>query len=98
MPIIVLRREAENDLRTIDAFSRETFGNAVTDDYMSEIYKAFERLAEFPELGRAVGAWKVPLRVINAGRHRIFYYFDGQRVVIVRLLHQAMDERRHVRP
>lgn len=96
MPIIVLRLEAEADLRSIDSFSRERYGNAVTDEYMAEIDAAFERLADYPELGRPVKSGKVPLRVTKAGRHRIFYYFDGQRIVIVRLLHDAMDARRHI--
>lgn len=97
MPIIVLRREAQLDLDNIDNFSRETFGNEKADAYMSEFTRAFSLIAKYPEIGAALLSRKVPLRSYPAGSHRIFYYFDGQRVVIVRVLHAAMDAGRHLR-
>lgn len=97
MLTIVLRREARLDLDKIDNFSRETFGNEKADAYMSEFTRAFGLISEYPEIGTAFQSRKVPLRSYPAGSHRIFYYFDGQRVVIVRVLHMAMIAGRHLR-
>ena len=97
MPTIVLRREARLDLDRIDSFSRETFGNQKADVYMSEFTRAFDLLSRYPEIGVSFRSRKVPLRTYRAGSHRIFYYFDGTRVVIVRVLHTAMDAGRGLR-
>src|SRR5690349_10245236 len=97
MPTIVLRREARLDLDKIDRFSRETFGNEKADVYMSEFTRAFRLISEYPEIGAAFRSRKVPLRSYPAGSHRIFYYFDGRRVVMVRILHTAMNAGRHLR-
>jgi toxin ParE1/3/4 len=97
MPTIVLRREARLDLEKIDNFSRETFGNDTADIYMSEFTRAFRVISEYPEIGAAFRSRKAPLRSYPAGSHRIFYYFDGQRVVIVRVLHMAMNAGTHLR-
>lgn len=97
MPTIVLRREARLDLDKVDSFSRETFGNEKADTYMSEFARAFGLISKYPEIGVAFRSRKVPLRSYPAGTHRIFYYFDGQYVVIVRVLHASMDAGRHLR-
>jgi toxin ParE1/3/4 len=97
MPTIVLRREARLDLDNIDTFSREAFGNEKADTYMAEFARAFGLISEYPEIGVAFRSRKVPLRSYPAGSHRIFYYFDGQRVVIVRILHMAMNVGRQLR-
>lgn len=96
MPTIVLRREAQLDLDKIDSFSRKRFGNEAADEYMGQFESAFRRLAEYPEIGAPFPYQRVPLRSYRVGTHRIFYYFDGQRVVVVRVLHQAMNMERHL--
>jgi toxin ParE1/3/4 len=97
MPTIVLRRDAQNDLRSIDVFSRERFGDDVTEAYMADIASAFQRLTEYPEIGAAVSYRKALMRSLSVGRHRIFYYFDNRRVIVVRILHQAMNVPKHLK-
>ena len=36
------------------------------------------------------------IRAVRCQQHRIYYTIDGDRVSIRRVLHTAMDERRHV--
>ena len=36
------------------------------------------------------------LRVIACERHRIFYQNEGETILIVRVLHEAMDATRHL--
>jgi plasmid stabilization system protein ParE len=35
------------------------------------------------------------LRSVKAGRHRVYYSHDDEEVRIARILHPAMDARRH---
>jgi toxin ParE1/3/4 len=97
MPIIVLRREARRDLNGVDEFSRERFGNLVADEYMAEIDAGLARLSVHPEIGSAVAFGRVPMRSLKVGSHRLFYYFDGNRVIVVRVLHQSMNAERHLK-
>ena len=97
MPTIVLRRKARDDLNEIDSFSRENFGNVAADKYMMGIDGTLEQLARYPESGSSFRFSSVPLRSIRAGSHRILYQFDGRRVIVVRVLHHAMDAGRHIR-
>ncbi|HEX8124932.1 MAG TPA: type II toxin-antitoxin system RelE/ParE family toxin [Allosphingosinicella sp.] len=42
------------------------------------------------------GDLKKGLRSLPAGEHRIYYRFDGETVLVARVLHKAMDEGRHL--
>ena len=97
MQIIVLQREARKDLEQIDIYSRDAFGAAVAESYMAEFDATFSRLAEYPEIGSPFSSRRKPIRSLSVGSHRIFYYFDGHRVIVVRILHHAMRPRKHLR-
>ncbi len=38
------------------------------------------------------------LQMARSGRHSIFFEADESRILIVRVLHQSMDYRRHLNP
>lgn len=97
MPNIVLRREAEKDLRDIYSFSVEQFGQEIAETYLATIRASFLRLRDFPDSGSPFRWFERPLRSLPAGRHRVFYYYDGKRVVVVRILHQAMEAGAHLK-
>ncbi|MFA6220057.1 MAG: type II toxin-antitoxin system RelE/ParE family toxin [Erythrobacter sp.] len=85
---------AEADLVEIDEFSASRFGDDVAETYMHGFDEAFGLLRDFPlaaplhpELGDCI-------RCLVHRQHRIFYCLDGDAVLIVRIVHHAMDARR----
>jgi len=93
MATVELSNSALADLDEIASYSIAMFGTEVADAYVSELDKAFALLAEFPELGFAVAELKQRLRCLPCGRHRIFYWYEGAVILVVRVLHHAMDPR-----
>ena len=87
---LVLLAGARADLLAIERFSLEEFGPAVADSYMSRIEHALDRLLDFPESGPVYPGIRPTVRYLSVGSHRIFYDFDGKRISVARVLHQAM--------
>lgn len=82
---------AETDLVEIDEFSASRFGEGVAEAYMHGFDEAFGLLGDFPlsaplnlELGEGI-------RCLVHRQHRIFYKVGGAAVLIVRIVHHAMD-------
>lgn len=94
---VVPSRAARADLAGIDQFSMVRFGSSVAASYMATLVATFDRLSAFPEIGVAVRGVRPSMRMITSGSHRILYTFDGQRVVLVRILHVAQDVARALR-
>lgn len=96
MPDVILSERAKADLDQIDRFGIETFGPEVAADYMRGFYGRFETLSEFPEIGALVARVKPVIRCLSYRSHRIFYISGETEVRIVRILHHAMNARRHL--
>lgn len=66
------------------------------DAYYGEIIAAFEQLVSGTKIGRssAIEGYQVE----RIGTHSIFYRIEDRIVLIVRVLHQAMDVARHLEP
>lgn len=82
---------AEADLVEIDEFSAARFGEEIGEAYMHGFDEAFGLLQDFPlaaplhpELGQNI-------RCLVHRQHRIFYCAQGEKVLIVRIVHHAMD-------
>ncbi len=63
---------------------------------MIELHRAFDRLAEFPDIGRHAsnihpGYWQMDFT-----SHAIFYRSIESGILIVRVLHARMDFARHL--
>ena len=94
---IIVSAEAERDLEDIEAYSFARFGEEVGTDYMQGFGNVFSRLREYPALGTLIPRLRPPLRTFSYRSHRLLYDFDGNRIVIVRILHQAMNVARATR-
>jgi toxin ParE1/3/4 len=84
---------AETDLVEFDEFSASRFGEAVAEAYMHGFDEAFGLLRDFPlsallnpDLGEGI-------RCLVHRQHRIFYQVGGDAVLIIRIVHYAMDAR-----
>jgi toxin ParE1/3/4 len=91
-----LSRQADADLDDILDYSIAAHGRETAEAYLRTINAALDWLAERPHLGAPRNDLKKGLRSLPAGEHRIYYRFDGQIVLVARVLHKAMDAARHL--
>lgn len=96
MTRVELSREADSDLDDILDYSIAAHGRDIAEAYLRTIDAALARLAEHPKLGAPRPDLKAQMRSLPTGEHRIYYRFDGQTVLVARVLHKAMDAARHV--
>ncbi len=88
---------ARKDLVSMREYGNEEFGGALADAYFMSIAGAFDLLARHPEAGPARPELGEHIRCLSHRRHRILYRFDGAQVLVVRILHHAMDVSRALR-
>jgi len=84
---------AEADLVGIDAYSFAQFGEDAAYHYMHGFDEAFAHLQDYPQSGREMTELGAGIRCLTHRRHRIFYTYAEERVLIVRIVHHAMDAR-----
>lgn len=88
-----IKAAAKSDLADILAYSVEQFGQEVAEAYLRGFYEAFDKLKSYPEMGVLVPKITPATRSLLHRRHRIFYRYDANIVVIERIMHFAMDAR-----
>jgi toxin ParE1/3/4 len=91
-----LSRRAQADLDDIRDFSVAEFGVERAIAYLDAVENAFRRIVGFPEIGAAHGDMTPQVRSLGCEQHRIFYDVGGDTILVVRVLHKAMDMRRHL--
>jgi len=91
---------AERDVRSIVRRIAPD-SERVAERFGTEFDAALERIGAFPETGRKLTVRRQPLRLTWVSsrfwRHLIVYRIDDDAIRIVRVLHGAMDIRRHLR-
>lgn len=85
---------ARADLLAIRIYSVDQFGADVADSYFLGFDAAFALLREHPLVGPACPDLGKGIRCLTHRRHRLFYHLEGDTVVILRVVHHAMDARR----
>ena len=92
-----LSAQAESDLDGIADYTIETWGQAQSDRYLSQLLACCERLAYTPQLDRAFSGRRPGLMRRNEGEHMILYRRDyGAGIRVVRVLHQRMLPEAHL--
>ena len=83
---------AEDDFDAITTYTAVTYDVTQAVHYTDAILDGAQRLADFPSLGRpyTTKGGRVFQRY-NIGRHVLFYQVADEGILIVRILHQAMD-------
>jgi toxin ParE1/3/4 len=89
-----LSRSAQADLDDIRDYSLAEFGAARASAYLDAIEAAFRRIVDFPEAGPLHATVHPPIRSLGCRQHRIFYQVEEDRILVVRILHKAMDAQR----
>jgi toxin ParE1/3/4 len=88
---------AVQDLEGVYLYTLRTWSLRQAESYIGDLVAAFEGLAAGVKTGRmadvAEGYFKMPV-----GSHVIFYRDGDDAIDIIRVLHQAMDASRHLKP
>lgn len=84
------------DLKSIRRYSSRTWGSDRTAQYMREMRDTMKRLVVGTEVSRNRDDLRRGLQMATSGRHRIFFEADQSRVLVLRVLHDRMDYRRHL--
>ena len=90
-----LSKEAQDDLKEIKSYTRMTWGDKQTQEYLSDIKKGLETLVMSPELGKIRNEIFEGLRSFGVGRHIIFYRLGKTDIEVARILHNRMDAASH---
>lgn len=92
----LLSNRAATDLSDIADFTIQTFGIEQARFYRDELNNCFEILAENPQLGRSAAELAPDLKRFEYQSHVVFYKPKDTDILIVRILHQRMDFKRHL--
>ena len=91
-----LSQKADDDILSIARTSVQQWGLARAERYILSLHEAFERLAEFPAMGRNADEIRPGYLQIESASHAIFYRKIETGILIVRVLHERMDFTRHL--
>ena len=87
---------ARADLKSIRRYSLRTWGQDRTSQYMTAIRDTLKELVRGTVPTRNRDDFRPGLQMVTSGRHCIFFEADQSRVLVVRVLHDRMDYRRHL--
>ena len=90
-----LSHEAKKDLEEIWVY-RFQFSKQSADRLLDRIYEKCIRLTHLPRMGRPREDLYPNLRSIVEGNHTIFYQIRKKQIVIIRILHNRADFKRHL--
>jgi len=90
-----LSTRADADILEVVVYTVRRFGVEQGRRYHDGLKRAFQALAEHPTRGRGAAELAPNLRRWKYESHIVFYVAEPQGILIVRVLHQAMDIRRH---
>ena len=94
---IRLSAAAKTDLIDIWSTTFETWGPDQADTYLDDIDRALNGLAENPLIGADCSDLIQGVRRLITGRHVAFYQVSDDTIFVIRVLHQSMDMKRHLR-
>lgn len=89
---------ANDDLRSIQAYTLAQWGADQATAYEAAIHSAFETLRTHPALGKDRGDLRLGLRSFPISSHVILYHVAEDTLTVLRVVHQRMDILRALRP
>lgn len=98
MPDYRLSKAAENDLLPIGEYTLANWGREQARLYLTELATEFKQLSLSPAAGRLRVEIDDSVRSFQVRHHIIFYRQTKMGIEIARVLHQAMDLERHLKP
>ena len=95
---IVLTEAALEDLRAIRSYTLEHWGKQQEEHYIHSLWERFETIRADPSRCRQRNDLFPGCRIAAQGRHVILFRAGQDSLEIVRVLHAAMDFKRHLAP
>jgi toxin ParE1/3/4 len=89
---------ARTDLKSIQRYSQRIWGAQRTEQYMGALRDTMKALTTGTIVSRERNDVRPGLSIVASGRHCIFFEGDESRILVVRVLHDRMDHRRHFEP
>lgn len=87
---------ADADMRNIAKYTLKRWGRAQRDAYISEMFGAFSRLAERPQIASNIDGIRDGYKKFPQGSHMIYFRnSDSHSIEIIRVLHKLMDVSAH---
>ena len=84
-------------MRNIAKHTLECWGKPQRDAYIGEMFEAFGRLADGPEIAATIGGIRDGYRKFPQGSHIIYFReSDSYGIEIIRILHKHMDAEAHL--
>lgn len=92
-----LSAAADADLRKIAAHTLEQWGEPQRDAYVTELFDAFARLADTPQIAASADNIREGYRKFPQGSHIVFFRkSETHNIEIIRVLHKRMDADIHL--
>lgn len=95
---LILTEAALDDLRAIRAYTLESWGEEQEVRYLRSLWSRIQSLRTDPFRHRLREELFPGCRIAAEGRHVILFRASDQVLEIVRVLHSAMDFKRHLKP
>jgi toxin ParE1/3/4 len=95
---LVFTEIARADLASIRRYSTRTWGQDRTTQYMDALRDTMKSLVRGRVTARNREDLRPGISMATSGRHCIFFEADDSRILVVRVLHDRMDYRRHLHP
>ncbi len=92
-----LTEEADRDVEEILAYSVKSFGVAQTQHYFIALKKCIELLADNPSMGHSAEDILPEYLCFPYESHTIFYKNISSSILVVRILHERMDPKLHLK-
>jgi toxin ParE1/3/4 len=94
--MIRISPKAEEDLEQIYEYTADRWGLSQAEKYQDLLFDAFTRISSHNLIGKAFKTTAYDYRQVHIGRHLIFYRYDVEYIIVVRVLHDKMDIAKHV--
>lgn len=88
---MIVSPDAEEDITNATEYIRDDRGERAANTFVQSLYAGFQRLAEYPALGKRREDLAADLRGIPLLSYIILYYEHETHVEIVCVVHQSRD-------
>ncbi len=88
---LVLSVDAKADIVAIHSFGSQRWGRARSAIYIDALRDSIKALVRGDISGVAAGHVRPEIRQLAVGSHVIWYRIDGDKLRVLRVLHQRMD-------
>ncbi|MEM9422331.1 MAG: type II toxin-antitoxin system RelE/ParE family toxin [Pseudomonadota bacterium] len=97
MKPIRLTKDAQQDLKNIQDYTRGEFGREQTKRYMRHLREGFKHIRRHPEIGFPIDHLKTGYRCFAIEYHKVFYTLTDESIAVVAVLHESQLPMRHLK-